>query len=49
MRTATARGLPPAVLHPTPPKGFFINGFFIVARYLDDRSSLLVRQAQWQW
>ena len=37
-------------LPPSPrPKGFFINGFFIVARSLDVRSPLLVRQAQWQW
>ena len=31
------------------PQGFFINGFFIVARSLNIRSPLLVRQAQWQW
>jgi len=34
---------------PMPKKGFFINGFFIAARYLNVRSPLLVRQAQWQW
>jgi len=39
--------LPPT---PTPPKGFFINGFFIVvARSLNVQNPLLVRQAQWQW
>jgi len=37
--------LPPSPRH----QGFFINGFFIVARSLNVRSPLLVRQAQWQW
>ena len=32
-----------------PPKGFYINGFFVVARSLNVQSLLLVRQAQWQW
>jgi len=41
MRATAARGL--AV---TPQKGFFISGFFIVARSLNVRSPLLVRQAQ---
>jgi len=38
-------------LPPSPrPQVFFINGFFIiVARSLNVRSPLLVRQAQWQW
>ena len=48
MRVATTRGLPPAAPHPHAPKGF-INGFFIVARYLNVRRPLLVRQAQWRW
>ena len=49
MRAAITRGLPPSAPHPHAPQGFFISGFFIVARSLNVRSPLLVRQAQWQW
>ena len=48
-RKVHTRCLPQLPSTPTPPKGFFINGFFNAARSLDVRSPLLVRQAQWQW
>ena len=46
--TITAVACPKLLPSPRP-QGFFINGFFIVARSLNVRSPLLVRQAQWQW
>jgi len=39
----------PTAPHPHATQGFFINSFFIVARSLNVRSPLLVRQAQLQW